>query len=247
MALDRAVQLRVEAGESPPTLRLYRWERPTVTAGRFQRAQTIDTEACARLGVDVVRRFTGGRGVLHHDEVTYSVVARASDGGLPSGVAASYRYLCGALAASYRRLGVPAQLTERDGAASPTGACYLQTTRADLTLDGSKLSGSAQVWAGSTLLQHGSFVIDRDAALEAAVFRLSEVEAEHLASVTATIVGATSLRPSDAEIAAAVRAGFEEALGVVFEPGTFTDEETALAESLLPEVAFPGERRGVRP
>ena len=74
MALDRAVQLARQAGDAPPTLRLYRWARATVTLGRFQSAAGVDRELCAREGIDVVRRFTGGRGVLHDDELTYSIV-----------------------------------------------------------------------------------------------------------------------------------------------------------------------------
>ena len=76
MALDRAVQLAHEAGDAPPTLRLYEWRSPTVTLGRFQAADSIDREWCAANGIDVVRRPTGGKGVLHDDEVTYSIIAR---------------------------------------------------------------------------------------------------------------------------------------------------------------------------
>ena len=71
MALDRAVQLAHEAGQTPPTLRLYRWERPTITLGRFQPAEGVDRDFATARGIDVVRRFTGGRGVLHDDELTY--------------------------------------------------------------------------------------------------------------------------------------------------------------------------------
>ncbi len=132
MALDRAIQVCREQGSAPPTLRLYRWARPTVSLGRFQALETIDAQYCARGGIDVVRRFTGGRGVLHDDEVTYSAVCGLDDG-VPRGVAASYRYLCAALVQAYRALGVDAELTERDRGHAETGACYLQTTRADLS------------------------------------------------------------------------------------------------------------------
>ncbi|MBN2405704.1 MAG: hypothetical protein JXE06_09010, partial [Coriobacteriia bacterium] len=112
MAIDRAVLHAHETGEAPPTLRLYRWRVPTVTLGKFQKASDADLELCERLGIDVVRRPTGGRGVLHDDEVTYSVVAGVREG-LPRGVAASYRVLCGALVEAYHDLGVDADLTAR--------------------------------------------------------------------------------------------------------------------------------------
>ncbi len=236
MARDRAVQLAVEAGEAPPTLILYRWARPTVTLGRFQKLESVDLGACERYGVDVVRRFTGGRGVLHDDELTYAVVARVEDG-VPRGVAASYRYLCEALAESYRLLGVGAELTERDRGETSSGACYLQTTRADLSLGALKLSGSAQVWAGDTVLQHGSFTVSRDVEREAAVFRLDPEQAAHLSAGTATIEQATGARPSSEELERAVIAGFERALGVVLEPGELSGPELARRESLLASTA----------
>jgi len=115
MALDRAVLEGRAAGTSPPTLRLYRWQVPTVSLGRFQPLAQVDLDVCGRRGFDVVRRPTGGRGVLHDDEVTYGIVAGTADG-VPRGVAASYRHLSGALAEAYSLLGVPAQVTARPDA-----------------------------------------------------------------------------------------------------------------------------------
>ena len=112
MAIDRAMLAGRRQGSSPATLRLYRWKCPTVTVGHFQRLDQVDLAACARRGFDVVRRPTGGRGVLHDDELTYSVVAHVEDG-VPRGVAASYRHVSAALAEAYRILGVEAELTQR--------------------------------------------------------------------------------------------------------------------------------------
>ena len=239
MARDRAVQVAVDGGEAPPTLRLYRWATPTVTLGRFQQLEGLDLQAARELGVDVVRRFTGGRGVLHDDELTYAVVARIEDG-VPRGVAASYRHLCAPLAAAYRDRGVDAELTERDRQSAPSAACYLATTRADLSLGAMKLSGSAQVWLGSTVLQHGSFTVTRDVAREARIFRLDEAGEAKLANVTTTIAQASGGRVAFDRIADAVIAGFERSLGVSFSVGELTAYEYELAESLLPQVLVAG-------
>lgn len=235
MALDRAIQLLVEQGESPPTLRLYQWTRPTVTLGRFQDSAGVDVRACDELGIDVVRRFTGGRGVLHDDELTYSVVASMKDG-VPRGVAASYRYLCEPLAAAYRLLGVDAAVTAHDRTASGSAACYLATTRADLSLGASKLSGSAQVWTGETVLQHGSFTRTRDAEREARVFMLTAEDERRLAGSTATLDDVLDRRVPMDELRANVVKAFELTMGIEFVLGEATQQEQNRARQLEAEV-----------
>jgi lipoate-protein ligase A len=223
MAVDEAL-LRSRIAGGPPTLRLYAWARPTVSLGRFQSAQEVDASACSRLGVDIVRRPTGGRAVLHDDEVTYSVAAAAADG-LPVGIAASYRYLGAGLRLAYRRVGVDAEICGLRPGKPRTAACYLSATQADLAFRGLKLSGSAQVWRGSACLQHGSFVISRDAHLEAELFLLDDVSAAELSSRAVTISEALGRRPDRNEIRAAVVEGFSAALGATLVRGVLTEEE----------------------
>lgn len=235
MALDRAIQLTHQAGGVPPTLRLYRWETPTVTIGRFQKVSDVDTEYCESHGIDVVRRFTGGRGVLHDDEVTYSIVAGLSDG-VPRGVSASYRLLCAGLAEAYRALGVDAALTAGSRGDRDSAACYLHATAADLSLGARKLSGSAQVWSGATVLQHGSFTISRDVSREASVFKLTPACAEELAGRTATLACVLGHAPTVEEVRAAVCKGVSSALDVSLAEGAITSAEIELARTLLPLV-----------
>jgi len=232
MAIDRAVQLARQRGDAPPTLRLYGWVRPTVTLGRFQDVSGVDRAVCAAEGVDVARRPTGGRGVLHDDELTYSVVASVADG-VPRGTGASYRHLCEALAEAYRRLGVDAALTARSRGDSASASCYLSATRADLSLGARKLSGSAQVWHHDTVLQHGSFTRTRDVAREARVFRLAPEAATKLARETATLADALGDPPAREAIADAVRDAFSTVLGVDLVPGKLSDSEMRTAEELV--------------
>ncbi|HEY5433140.1 MAG TPA: hypothetical protein VIL06_07015 [Coriobacteriia bacterium] len=236
MALDRTVLDLHALGGAPPMLRLYRWEVPTVSIGRFQPVEQVDLEACARRGFDVVRRPTGGRGVLHDDELTYSIVAGTRDG-VPRGVAASYRHLSAALAEAYALLGVAAQVTARSRGEKGTGACYLHATPADLSLGAAKLSGSAQVWKDDAVLQHGCFVISRDVAAEGEVFRLDAARRSALDTTTATLEGALGSAPSIEVIAEAVAAAVERVLGVTLDPGSFSDEERDLAAARVAEHA----------
>ncbi len=238
MALDRAVLDGRAAGSSPPTLRLYRWRVPTVSLGRFQKAEQVDLEACEARGFDVVRRPTGGRGVLHDDELTYSVVASVGDG-VPRGVAASYRYLCAALAEAYHRLGVTAELTARERGQRGAGACYLHATAADLSLGAAKLSGSAQVWKDDAVLQHGSFVISRDVDAEAAVFRLDPTQRSALRSDTATLSSALGRAPAPGDLVDAVVEAFSLTLDIDLQPGRFSAEERSDAARWVPSARVP--------
>lgn len=233
MARDRAIQLAHARGLIPPTLRLYRWARPTVSIGRFQQASSIDMSSCAQDGIDLVRRFTGGRGVLHDDEVTYSVVTGINEG-LPRSVAASYRILCGMLVEAYGILGVPAQLTARPRGDSTSAACYLHATHADVSVGTAKLSGSAQVWYEGTVLQHGSVVRNRDVACEARLFGLDGEAVAALEAGTATLMSLLGVAPSNVSICAALVRGLEQSMCVKVEPGELTDLEIELECDLTP-------------
>jgi lipoate-protein ligase A len=235
MALDRAVQIARQAGGVPPTLRLYEWERPTVSLGRFQDTAYVDTAYCVRHGMDLVRRHTGGRGVLHDDEVTYSVVAGIADG-IPRGTSASYAVLCGGLAEAYARLGVDAALTSRPRGSRDSAACYLHATRADLSLGVRKLSGSAQVWLGDCVLQHGSFTITRNVDREASVFKLSPQERQRLAEETVTLATALGAAPSRELVRTAIAEGFAASLGIDLEPSRPSAEELETARRLYAEL-----------
>jgi len=242
MAVDAAVLASRRAGSSLPTLRLYRWEVPTVTIGRFQKIEGVDLAVCETRGFDVVRRPTGGRGVLHDDELTYSVVADLADG-VPRGVVGSYQHLSSALAEAYRTLGVEAELTRRSRGPGGSAACYLHATQADLSLGAAKLSGSAQVWSGDTVLQHGSFVRTRDIDAESAVFMLGEQGSASLAATTATLADALGAAPAIDTIAEAVVAAFGTVLGITLEPGSLSDEERGAAASTTAEhVVFAAPR-----
>ncbi|MDZ4169454.1 MAG: biotin/lipoate A/B protein ligase family protein [Coriobacteriia bacterium] len=232
MALDRAALQARDDGAVAPTLRLYGWARPTVTIGRFQGAEGVDRDYCAAEGIDVVRRPTGGRGVLHDDEVTYALIASADDG-IPRGVAASYRHLSAALAEAYRLLGVDAALVHHDRTDTATAACYLSTTRADLSLGPLKLSGSAQVWSGATVLQHGSFTRSRDIGREARAFMLDTECAQRLARQTVTLDQALGEAPETPRITQAVVDAFGQILDVDLRLGSWTAHESELARAAL--------------
>jgi len=161
MALDEALMARARrTGET--VLRVYAWSQPTLSLGRNQRAIGVYRDALlAERGVGVVRRPTGGRALLHHREVTYSVTAPCDDTGA---LVAEYGRINALLCSALGSLGVPVALAAPPARAAPPSAapCFAEPARGELTLHGRKLVGSAQWRERGAMLQHGSILIDDD-------------------------------------------------------------------------------------
>lgn len=204
MALDEALLERARAtGEA--VVRVYTWARPTLSLGRHQTAAGhYDLDAAARLGVDVVRRPTGGRAVLHHRELTYAVAAPSGAGTLRE----AYERVTALLLDALHRLGVPvapAGVTGRAPAPS-LAPCFELPTRDELVLDGRKLVGSAQWREDGAFLQHGSILVDDD---QGTIGALARVPAPPMPSL-ATLRAALGRAPSPMELADALLAAVRE-------------------------------------
>ena len=162
MACDVALMERARhTGES--VFRVYAWSRPTLSFGRHEAARgRYDAAKIAAEAVEVVRRPTGGRALLHDREVTYSVTAPVNDA---ESLPASMRRINQWLLCALHRLGVPAVEAEEPRSMRPEGAsCFALPAPGELTLAGRKLVGSAQVRHAGALLQHGSILLDDDQA-----------------------------------------------------------------------------------
>jgi len=158
MAVDAAL-LAEAGGTARAFLRLYRFAPLCLSLGRYEPAARYDRAVIARLGIEVVRRPTGGRAVWHEHEVTYAVAAPvAAFGGLRRG----YRAIQSRLAAALRTLGVGAQLAPDGPVARPTNhlaSCFATPVGGEVVVAGRKVIGSAQVREGSAFLQHGSILL----------------------------------------------------------------------------------------
>ncbi len=167
MALDEAILLACEAGSAPPTLRVYGWRTPALSLGYAQSVfKEVDTDACRRHGIEIVRRPTGGRAVLHDDEVTYSVVMPITDqGGTPT-LTEHYHLIGRALAEAFTHLGLAVHLARPQRSVkarqAPSPACFAALSRYELSVSGKKLVGSAQKRGRHALLQHGSIPLSLD-------------------------------------------------------------------------------------
>src|SRR5437868_226327 len=239
MAIDEAILTHYLAGEVPPTLRVFRWSQPSISLGRFQRVdREIEAELCQQRGVALVRRPTGGRAVYHCDEFTYSIVIGKHEG-VPPGVVAAYVYLAQGLIAALHNLGVQAQLSDERVSKHPSAACFASSTQADLTTDGFKLVGSAQVWKDDGLLQQGSLPLDDRAAefFDLLRYPTEEARQEALVLYREKTTPLHSFVPyvSWDDVAEAFHQGFSTALHAEFVPGDLSSSELELAHQLVDE------------
>jgi lipoate-protein ligase A len=246
MAIDEAILTVFAKGSGTPTLRFFGWRPACLSLGYFQQARSeVDLETCRQQGVDVVRRPTGGRAVLHDREVTYSLVASAADPRVSGGVVESYRKISAGLVAGLSLLGVEAEVAppKKRSPGLPTdlsAACFDSTAGYELSVKGRKLVGSAQMRREGAILQHGAILLDFDPQ---ALFRLlllsdtgSRARRAALFSQHAVALGTVLGRQVDyAEVVQAMVSGFASALDLPLEPMPLSPEETELANRLRVE------------
>ncbi len=238
MAADEAILNSVIGGTSLPTLRFYGWSPPCLSLGRNQRLAEVDLPACSAAGFDVVRRPTGGRSILHTDELTYSVSLLQTDPRAVGGIVEGYRRLSEGLLAGLHRLGVDAvQVASQRALDGPsTAVCFESPSNYEIMVGGRKLVGSAQWRMRGGVLQHGTLPLSGDLArvVDYLAFPAAERGAQqrrlHLRALT--LEEATGTRYPFDEVAQALAQGFATALNLDIVPGELTPHERALSAEL---------------
>lgn len=242
MAVDEALLESVHRGDSAPVLRLYAWQPPCLSLGYAQNIADVDLDRLQQRGWQLVRRPTGGKAILHIDELTYSVIAPADEPRLKGGVLESYLRLSGALLAALQRLGLPVQARELAPTAQAGQAngpvCFEVPSNYEITVDGKKLVGSAQARKKEGVLQHGTLPLTGDLARITQVLAFPgdahrQNAAERLLA-RATTVEAALGRPVSWEAAAgAFVDGFEQALLLNLAEQPLTPAENTRAAELM--------------
>jgi lipoyl(octanoyl) transferase len=242
MAVDEALFETVLAGGAP-TLRVYGWEPPGVSLGMFQPVDRgVDLAAVARRGYGLVRRPTGGRAIIHHHEVTYSVCIREKDLAGGHSVLQSYKEISRGIELGLRMLGAAACMPEQGAADREKGhdlptVCFAKVGSGDMVVDGRKIVGSAQMRRGGVILQHGSIPIriDLEEHLEILGADPSAADREQAAlrNATATVADAVGREVSFDELGGAVVAGFMRAFEVEMDEAALTAGEKARAAELV--------------
>lgn len=165
MAVDEAILESIYQGDSKPTLRLYAWQPACLSLGLAQPFKEVDTQTLVEKGWDVVRRPTGGRAILHIDELTYSVIAPETEPRVTGGVIKSYLRLSQALLGALRLMGLKPEANEKESnsnSGKPNPVCFEVPSNYEITVNGRKLIGSAQARRKEGILQHGALPLYGD-------------------------------------------------------------------------------------
>lgn len=242
MAVDEAILEGVGRKESPPTLRLFAWEPPCLSLGYAQPLSDVDQDTLTKRGWDIVRRPTGGRAILHTDELTYAVIAPPDEPRVAGSILESYQRLAQALLNALHFMEVQAHSEEKYGIpANPDPSepiCFEVPSNWEITLGGKKLIGSAQLRRRNGVLQHGSLPLHGDLARITQVLSYpdesSRTRAGHrLLKRAITVESALQKRISLTEAKNAFVEGFEKALNLKFITSDLTPLELSLVSELL--------------
>jgi lipoate-protein ligase A len=244
MAADEAMLISCGSEAGRPSLRFYSWNPPAVSVGYFQRlAAEIDQEVCQKLGIDIIRRLTGGRAVLHEQELTYSLVVREDETCIPTTVTESYRFFSRAIMAGLAGLGIAAEMKSPESQRGKprthaSAACFDAPSHYEITVAGRKLVGSAQVRRDGVLLQHGSILLSLQPERIAAVLRSAQHDCGEMLALELAekAIGLDEVlgKPIDpVTVANAIRAGFEDQCDLRFESGLWTDSEMDYIDELI--------------
>lgn len=233
MAVDEAIMRSCAQEQSPPTLRIYSWKCPSVSLGYMQTVDKsrLDLDYCREEGIEVVRRITGGRAVVHGSDLTFSIALNEHD--LPKechSVLASHRWLMGGIVEGLRSMKIDAEIGSAQGSINPRdtkGAdCFAHIAECDVRIGLNKVVGSAQVRKWGAILEQGSIPCEKSIIDLGRLFsRKSRINYDSYLPEWTTYEA----------IEQALAGGFARFFETVMEPGALTGDEQHLARTLETE------------
>lgn len=240
MAIDEAIAHYVRKRHGPPTLRLYGWIQPSVSLGYFQKTRDVDLEYCIRQNMPVIRRPTGGRAILHGDEMTYSFITLTTSELFSKGLIDSYQKLSEAFSRAFvicgmtpaNKLIINKERSSNRRSQQHNPLCFASTSYGEMTVHGKKIIGSAQKRWRDVLLQQGCIPVKLDKEKMSKIFR-GKVQK----TLDTMFVGLTELiQDLNIEtLKTAIRIAFEETFHVTLTSSSPLEDEIALAEKLKTE------------
>jgi len=253
MAIDEAIMIAHREGLVPPTIRFYQWSPPSVSLGYFQDLKKeIDVDVCQDMGIDIVRRPTGGKAVLHDKELTYSFIIKENHPLVNDSILETYKKISGGMIRGLSYLGITAELVPlRKKLKSDSlpkrekseihnsdfkSICFFVPSQYEVQVEGKKIVGSAQVRKREIVLQHGSLLIELEKDKLFSVFNFPSVQIRERLK---TRFNATSLEEilkrkiNFSELSEILPRGFEEEFGVRFVENKLTEQEEKISKELL--------------
>lgn len=241
MAVDEAILLAVGRGEVLPTLRLYSWEPACISLGYSQSSSDIDLQKLETKGWDLVRRITGGRAILHVDELTYSVCGPENEPRLAGGILPSYKNLFNAILRALESLKMQVSVvTQKDRIANESNnpICFEAKSNYEISVDGKKIVGSAQSRRKEGVLQHGTLPLIGD--LTRIIEVLSKIDPseknsgrEKMLERASTVEMVLGKKIPWNQAAEAMKYGFEKELNIEFIESGLTENELTDVDRLV--------------
>ncbi len=230
MAVDEAISEAVRQELSPPTLRLYRWSRPSLSIGHFQKISEVNIDYCNKMDYPVVRRLTGGRAILHDTELTYSFSARTGSPPFSSSLHENYSVISNAILLGLKGCGINADISferkRNSGQRNP--ACFKAVSYGEITINGKKVVGSAQKRYSNGFMQHGSILLDFDAEkLCNVLVHGDKIAFENISSINDHAEGI-----SINDLGLSIKKGFTDSLGIKLISDNPTKFELDLAKEI---------------
>lgn len=215
---ERLLNLAIDKEWDVPVLRFYGWSPACVSLGRNQDDSCVNKEYCAKNGIDIVRRVTGGRALYHDDELTYSFVCPVSFLKNGETIISSYKEISGAIALGFNKLGIAADFPENKKIQTKHEYCMSLATGADLSVDGRKLVGSAQYRKKGYILQHGSILYSYDKE------RIENIFSEKPYDSKIAVLKELSPKTNGVMLCDALKRGFESFFDITFDSVHLQDQ-----------------------
>ncbi len=253
MAIDEAIMIAHREGLVPPTIRFYQWSPPAVSLGYFQDLKKeIDVDVCQDMRIDIVRRPTGGKAVLHDKELTYSFIIKENHPLVNDSILETYKKISGGMIRGLSYLGIKAELVPlREKLKSNPllkgkkseirhsdfkSICFSVSSQYEVQVKGKKIVGSAQVRKREIVLQHGSLLIELEKDKLFSVFNFPSAKIRERLKIRfkATSLEETLKKKINfSELSEILPRGFEEEFGVKLTEGKLTEQEEKISKELL--------------
>lgn len=207
---SQLLESAIKNQEKDPILRFYGWSPKCVSLGRNQKETHINLKYCQDNNIDIVRRPTGGRGLLHDDEVTYSFICSSDFLNTGDSVIKSYKEISSAIITGFKNIDINLEFGGNKKLSSAYEYCMLLSTGADLCYNGQKLIGSAQFRKHNYILQHGSILFNYDA------YTIEQIFKENTDTQSITYINKINNNLTRTDIIESMKQGFKEYFSISF-------------------------------